>query len=220
MVIAVIRRKLLQTEHIDRVDGTIIEPDIFQKTMQMFHANMMTSLLASHVASKSLQTDGLLVLVGSSFCMSPAPATLAYGISKNSVHYLVGGFYVKALNLNYLLLLFLTFFYEDAVDGKRIRSFQGGMHPSWDIGYASESCGHANGGSFDLVAAWCCFKAITVVGWIPARYPSWWPVLCHRWTSETIPRPELNSQISQKFKTAAVNFDQRSRLSFRLDIRA
>ncbi|SPQ94789.1 unnamed protein product (mitochondrion) [Plasmodiophora brassicae] len=71
------------------VGGAIHKKDVLKNAIAMFNINTASALVAAHVASHSLLPGNLLMLTGALPCLYPTPAMLAYGMSKNSIHYLV-----------------------------------------------------------------------------------------------------------------------------------
>lgn len=51
--------------------------------------NIRSALGASHVASKLLKENGLLVLTGASAALNATPGMIAYGITKAATHHLI-----------------------------------------------------------------------------------------------------------------------------------
>jgi len=71
------------------VGGSIQEDDVFVQTEKMWDMNIRSALGASHVASKLLKENGLLVLTGANAGLSPTPSMIAYGITKAATHHLI-----------------------------------------------------------------------------------------------------------------------------------
>lgn len=69
--------------------GKVTDPDFYQTLDKMLSSSLSTSIISTRIAATNLEENGLLVLTGADGAIKPAPDMLAYGIAKNSVHYLV-----------------------------------------------------------------------------------------------------------------------------------
>jgi len=63
--------------------------DIFENLQAMYSSSVESSMLASHVASKYLAPNGLLVLTGAAACTEGTPWAFTYGSMKSAVHQMV-----------------------------------------------------------------------------------------------------------------------------------
>ncbi|KAI9357174.1 hypothetical protein BD770DRAFT_345105 [Pilaira anomala] len=63
--------------------------DFLKSSELMIHQSVNSSLIAAHVASKHLQTGGLLSLTGALAALDATPGMIGYGIAKSAVHHLV-----------------------------------------------------------------------------------------------------------------------------------
>ena len=67
--------------------GTVKDNDIFEKYEKMDMMNTQSALLASHLATKYLAEQGLLVLTGAAAAFAgPTNYAFAYGITKQATH--------------------------------------------------------------------------------------------------------------------------------------
>jgi len=71
------------------VMGNIKDESIFATLDKMNSFNLVSAVLASHVASHCLKEGGLFVLTGAYSALQPTPSLIAYGISKAGTHHLV-----------------------------------------------------------------------------------------------------------------------------------
>jgi dihydropteridine reductase len=69
--------------------GTVADADVLASVDAMYHKNVRTSVMASHIAARCLHPAGLLVLTGAAGVLRPTPAMLGYGMAKMSVLQLV-----------------------------------------------------------------------------------------------------------------------------------
>jgi len=72
------------------VGGTIGEESLFENFDRMVQFNSKPSLALSHLAKKHLADGGTLVLTGAEPALRATPNMVAYGLSKQIVHSLVG----------------------------------------------------------------------------------------------------------------------------------
>eukprot|EP01116_Phalansterium_solitarium_P020316 TRINITY_DN5951_c0_g1_i2.p1 TRINITY_DN5951_c0_g1~~TRINITY_DN5951_c0_g1_i2.p1 ORF type:complete len:232 (-),score=64.05 TRINITY_DN5951_c0_g1_i2:63-758(-) len=69
--------------------GSIGDDGIFASLERMFNFNVVSSVSAAHVASKTLRDAGLLVLTGAEGALRPTPYFVGYGVSKAGTHHLL-----------------------------------------------------------------------------------------------------------------------------------
>eukprot|EP00742_Colponemidia_sp_Colp-10_P001709 GILJ01001831.1.p1 GENE.GILJ01001831.1~~GILJ01001831.1.p1 ORF type:complete len:236 (+),score=29.60 GILJ01001831.1:45-752(+) len=70
------------------VGGRVGDADFFDGYERMWKQNVQSSVIAAHLASQLLTSDGLLVLTGAFSATLPTPDMIAYGITKAAVHQL------------------------------------------------------------------------------------------------------------------------------------
>ncbi|KAG2235101.1 hypothetical protein INT48_002442 [Thamnidium elegans] len=63
--------------------------DFLKSSELMIHQSVNSSLIAANIASKHLQTGGLLTLTGALAALDATPGMIGYGIAKAAVHHLV-----------------------------------------------------------------------------------------------------------------------------------
>lgn len=69
--------------------GRISDDGVFAAVERMLTFNVISSVVASHVAAKKLKEGGLLVLTGAEGALRPTPHFVGYGISKAGTHHLL-----------------------------------------------------------------------------------------------------------------------------------
>jgi len=71
------------------VGGTVNSDAVFANADRMWEFCTRSAISASHIASKVLRPNGLLVITGANAARSPTPDMLEYGMAKAAVHHLV-----------------------------------------------------------------------------------------------------------------------------------
>ena len=67
--------------------GSVKDKDVFEKYDKLDRMNLQSALLSSHLASKFLAEQGLLLLTGAaSVFEGPTNYAFAYGITKSATH--------------------------------------------------------------------------------------------------------------------------------------
>jgi len=69
--------------------GNAAADDIFASVDKMYRFNVLSSVSAVHVATKTLKEHGTVVLFGAAAALQPTPGMLAYGLSKAATHHLI-----------------------------------------------------------------------------------------------------------------------------------
>ncbi|RCI03565.1 hypothetical protein CU098_005878 [Rhizopus stolonifer] len=69
--------------------GNAANKDFLKNSELMISQSVHSSLIASHLASKYLEENGLLTLTGALAALEATPGMIGYGIAKASVHHLV-----------------------------------------------------------------------------------------------------------------------------------
>jgi len=69
--------------------GSIDEVSVLDSTAKMHNFNVISSLVASHVAARSLAPNGILQLTGALAALGPTPGMIGYGMAKAAVHQLI-----------------------------------------------------------------------------------------------------------------------------------
>lgn len=78
---------------------SIGSPDVFAHLDKLIDFNIKSALLASHVASRHLNKDGLLVLTGAKAALGPTAWAIAYGMTKAATHNLVQSLAVETKDM-------------------------------------------------------------------------------------------------------------------------
>jgi len=88
--------------------GSIKDDDYFEKVRFMHEVNLYPSLLAAHLATKYLSSNGLVIFTGANAVYKePQPDMIGYALAKTGVHYLATNLAEKAAK-------------KDHIDGKVI----------------------------------------------------------------------------------------------------
>lgn len=69
--------------------GAVNEKNGLDSVQSMWEMNVQSAVVASHIASKYLLADGMLVLTGATAALDGTPGMAGYGISKAATHQLV-----------------------------------------------------------------------------------------------------------------------------------
>lgn len=69
--------------------GDVKDVELSQKTYQMLHQSLFSSLAATHIAATVGEQNVLTVIAGAAAALQPTPGMLAYGVAKAAVHHLV-----------------------------------------------------------------------------------------------------------------------------------
>jgi dihydropteridine reductase len=68
--------------------GNALSPDFISSTDQMLRSSVWPAAISTAAAARHLEEGGLLVLTGSSACLSGTPGMLGYGMAKAALHQL------------------------------------------------------------------------------------------------------------------------------------
>ncbi|KAJ1660695.1 hypothetical protein IWQ61_000403 [Dispira simplex] len=68
--------------------GSVVSSEVFSSTELMWKQSVQSSLVAAHIASKHLKSDGMLTLTGALAAQEGTPGMIGYGLAKAAVHQL------------------------------------------------------------------------------------------------------------------------------------